>query len=34
MKWLQRISKQAWLLVLLLAGAELAGDVVRLAFTR
>jgi len=30
MKRWQKISKQAWLFVLLLAGAELAGDVVRL----
>jgi len=34
MTWWQRISKQAWLFVLLLAGAELATDVVRLAFAR
>ncbi len=34
MKWLQKVGKQAWLFVLLLAGAELASDVVRLALTR
>jgi len=34
MKWWQRVSKQAWLFVLLLAGAELASDVVRLALIR
>jgi hypothetical protein len=34
MKWLQRNSKQAWLFALLLAGAELATDVFRLALAR
>jgi hypothetical protein len=31
MKWLQNNSRQAWLVVLLLAGAELVTDVFRLA---